>query len=236
MLVTTVTRRLSGWLITLFIVGDREMTSVSDLAVERHQSNSSDLTPVCHEPLSDCDGEMCGPGISAAARYVVAVNSGSSRGDGGAIRTSVRDSVNPGVFRTSDPLWHQLQAVRRRLWILSATLESLPAKIELAYRTRSDVAGEGGPNHPEPSANGSVHERLAPQPAAFVGGWWARRRLTRLKSRAERAERRAAAAIREASASFGTALEAVLQAAVARVKADEACLSSRRTRSPRSRD
>jgi hypothetical protein len=67
----------------------------------------------------------------------------------------------------------------------------------------------------------------------FIGGWWARRKVNRLRSQADRAERRAAGAIQHVSATFGTALEAVLQAAVARVKAEEARLCYRDTTSSR---
>ena len=45
------------------------------------------------------------------------------------------------LFVPSDSLRDQLLAIRRRLWIVNATLESLPAKIEQTYRNRSVVAG-----------------------------------------------------------------------------------------------
>src|SRR5258708_7903857 len=63
---------------------------------------------------------------------------------------------------------------------------------------------------------------------------WRRRVL--FGSRADRAERRTAAAIQDASVSLDTTPAAVRQAAVARVKADEACLSSCRAPSPRKCD
>jgi hypothetical protein len=136
---------------------------------------------------------------------------------------AARDSANLSVFRHSDPLGEQLLSIRRWLWILSSTLESLPAKIELAYRVRRGA----GTDQPERFPNASAHEWMVPEFEGSSGSWWASRKLARLRSRADRAERRAAAAIRDASGSFGTALEAALQAAVARLRADEAYLGSR---------
>jgi hypothetical protein len=164
------------------------------------------------------------------------MNSGSSPNDRGARETPVKNSVNPGVFRTSDPIWDQLLAIRRRLWILSATLESLPAKIELAIRKTSDAACRAEPDLSWGTPNASSDEWLARDSDGSGGSWWAERKRARLRSRADRAERRAAAAIQEASVSFGQALEAVLQAAVARVKADEACSSLGRPASSQRRD
>ena len=72
------------------------------------------------------------------------------------------------------------------------------------------------------------------RPIGALGGWRARWKLARLRSRADRAERRAAVAIHDASDSFGAALEAVLHAH-ARVKADQACVFPAAP-APRSRD
>jgi hypothetical protein len=137
---------------------------------------------------------------------------------------SGNNSADRAAFCPSRPLLEQLVAIRRRLWILNATLESLPAKIELAYRKRSDLAGGDGPDDPRHSPDASGDERTALKDGGPVGGWLARRKLARLRSRVDRAERRAAVAINDASASFGVALEAVLDAFIACVKADEACL------------
>jgi hypothetical protein len=128
-----------------------------------------------------------------------------------------------GIYPES--LRHQLQVIRRRLWILNATLGTLPAKIERASREEGGGAfrHDGrGPAPPEPG-NGLGAGRL-------IGGWRARWKLARLESRAERAERRAAVAINNASASLAAALGRVRHAAVARRKADEARLS--RSRGP----
>ena len=54
-------------------------------------------------------------------------------------------------------------------------------------------------------------------------GWPARWNRARLRARADRAERRAAVAMNKASVALSDAFEAVLQAACARIKADEAC-------------
>ena len=140
------------------------------------------------------------------------------------IKGAARDDEGDGLFVPSESLRDQLLAIRRRLWIVNATLESLPAKIEQTYRNRSIFAGTG----PNPYRNAS--DTLSTEQRALESqrpaGWWARWKLARLKARARRAEARAASALYDASVSFGEALEAILQAAVARVKADEAAVQS----------
>ena len=192
--------------------------------MERHQSRTTDLPPVRDGSLSDRDRDECGGSTSVnAGPAVVMIPSPSSRHEGG-VKASGRDTVAQDVFLPSDSLRDQLQAIRRRLWILNATLESLPAKIELACRKSGEMAGGDGPDQPQHTPDEPGDERLALQSEGFVGSWWARRKLAWLRSRADRAERRAAVAINDASASFSAALEAVLHAAIARLKADEACL------------
>lgn len=201
--------------------------------MERHQSRTTDLPPARRGSSSDRDWDTCGASLSVEAWTAAALTSGPASRKGGGIQPSGRDSVEPGVCRPSDSLREQLQAIRRRLWIVNGALESLSAKIELAHRRRCEVAGPDGPDLSRHSSNPLGDERLAPQSEGLVGRWWARRKLAWLRSRADRAERRAAAAISGASVSFGTALEAVLQAAIARVKADEACLNSGLPPAPR---
>jgi hypothetical protein len=139
--------------------------------------------------------------------------------------------VKPGAFLVSEVARDQLQVIRRGLWILSARLGVLPAKIELAHLGRRELTSGDRPDRLGRSSKASGNEGVATQGPAG-GGWRARWKLASLGSRAVRAERRAAAAIDGASASFGTALEAVLQAAIAGVEADEASLSRGRAPSP----
>lgn len=125
------------------------------------------------------------------------------------------------AFPSTDSLRDQLQAIRRRLWILNATLDSLPAKIELACRA-SAAARSGGV---------SPGLRVIPSQASCNpanrhskrGGDRRRkvRELARLRARAERAEHSAKRAINDAATTFGEALELVMEAFVARAKADE---------------
>ena len=144
--------------------------------------------------------------------------------NGTGLKSPGRDTPAEDSFVPSDSLRDQLVAIRRRLWIVNATLESLPAKIEQSYRNRSVIAGV------EPSQSRNASDMLSTERRALesqkAAGWWARWKATRLRSRASRAEARAAAALYDASVSFGEALEAVLHAAVARVKADEAGFQS----------
>jgi hypothetical protein len=154
------------------------------------------------------------------------MNSGSSPRNRVARSPSASDSEHPPVFGASDPLWDQLHAVRRRLWIISATLETLPAKIEAALRKSGDLADGLELDHPRHSTIAPQSQRLARLPEKFIAAWWARRKVARLISRADRAERKAAAAIQHVSTSFAAALEAFLQAAVDRVNAQEARLNT----------
>ena len=153
-----------------------------------------------------------------------------------ASETSEGYSADHPNCRHSHPLQDRLNAIRRRLWILSARLERLPAKVELACR-KSGVFTDGiGLDLPEHTHDDSDHSRPKQKAHGPVGAWWAWWKVARLRMRAERAERREAAAIHGASAAFDAALEAVLHAAVARVTADEACLSLRGDSSPPNSD
>jgi hypothetical protein len=219
--------------IASLIIGDHDVTPVSDQTMERHQSRTIAPKPVRRGFLSDRDWDKCAEIISADAWFAAAMNSGPSPREGGGVEASARDSMEESVTHRSLAMGDQLQAIRRRLWILSATLESLSAKIELAIRKKSEVAGGDGPGRLRHSPDAPYDERLALPSAGFVASWWARRRLARLRSRADRADRRAAVAINDASASFSAVLGAVLEAAIARVKADEACLSSCSAPGPR---
>jgi hypothetical protein len=192
--------------------------------MERYRSSTTDLPHVRNERWSDRDLDECGGRISVDAGPASAMVPGPSPRDGGGVKTSGKNSADRVVFRSSDPVQELLQAIRRKLWILNASLESLCAKIEPAYRKRYEAAGRDGPDQHRHSPAESGDERMALKAWGAVGGWRARRKLARLRSRADRAERRAAVAINGASASFGVALEAMLQAAIARLKADEACL------------
>ena len=135
-------------------------------------------------------------------------------------------SSSDDLFIHSDSLRDQLLAIRRRLWIVNATLESLPAKIEQTYRQRSVIAVGDESAQRRKNSDTILDEAVGLETDKAAVGWWARCKLARLRSRASRAEARAAAALYDASVSFGEALEAVLQAAVARVKADEARFQS----------
>ena len=169
-----------------------------------------------------------GTSAGATTRSIPGSKRSSSRAarsyNGTGLKSPGRDTPAEDSFVPSDSLRDQLVAIRRRLWIVNATLESLPAKIEQTYRNRSVIAGV------EPSQYRNASDMLSTERRALesqkAAGWWARWKATRLRSRASRAEARAAAALYDASVSFGEALEAVLHAAVARVKADEAGFQS----------
>jgi hypothetical protein len=192
--------------------------------MERSQSRTTD----CSSAL----GKLSSSSYAAECRRNNAVNAGldevfrpGPRGrNGTGFDGPARDHEGENFFIPSDSLRDQLVAIRRRLWIVNATLESLPAKIEQTYRNRSKIAGAG------PTQDQNVSDTLCTERQALesqkVVGWWVRWKLARLRARARRAEARAAAALYDASVSFGEALEAVMHAAAARVKADEAGFQS----------
>jgi hypothetical protein len=206
---------------------DREhhdVTTAPDRLVERLQARIIDLARVFSRPLSDRDGGEHSRQAPIDPSVDAAIVPSARRRILTGINVSGRDFQVDEVCIPSDSLRDQLVAIRRRLWIVNATLETLPAKIEQTYRAKMLRArGHESAERGNVSEN-SNDERLALDCYPTEAGWWARRKLTKLRSRASRAESRAAAALYDASVSFGEALEAVLKAAVARVKADEACL------------
>ena len=54
------------------------------------------------------------------------------------------DSCEHGLSLCSKPRGVPLGAIRRKLWILSARLQSLPAKIESMYRQSVEAVYVGG--------------------------------------------------------------------------------------------
>ena len=144
-----------------------------------------------------------------------------SRDEGG-VKTSGKDSADGPCSAPPTPCGNNSRP-SGEAWILNAMLESLSSKVERGDRKRSEVASGDGPDQPRRSPD-----------ASGDSGWHSRlggsRRLAspvearRLRSRADRAERHAAVAINDASVSFRVALEAMRNASIARMKADEACL------------
>ena len=162
--------------------------------------------------------------------------SGRVSREGGGASSPGRDPVETGIRRPCDSLREQLQVIRRGLWIVNARLESLSVRLALAHHQRREATGKIGHDLSRPSTDPLGDERLVSRSQGLLGRWWARRRQARLNSRARRAERRAVAAISDASVSINTALEAVLHAAFARVRAEEAYLNSGLSTTPRSCD
>jgi hypothetical protein len=192
--------------------------------MERSQSSTTAFSRALGRTLSNRDGDerrghdSITPGLDA----VILPSARSRNGTGP--KSPGPDTPTEDLFVRCDSLRDQFLAIRRRLWIVNATLECLPAKIEQTYRNRSVIAG-AFPTQSRNTADPLPTEGRA-IPSHRATGWWARWKVARLRSRASRAEARAAAALYDASVSFGLALEAVLQAAVARVKADEAGFQS----------
>jgi hypothetical protein len=141
------------------------------------------------------------------------------------------DSFEHGLSHCSTPLRIPLGAIRRKLWILNTKLQSLPAKIELIYRQSGEWVNVDGLERCMHDGVGLAKERLNGRRG--LGCWPAKWNRARLRARADRAERRAAVAMNKASVSLSDAFEAVLQAACARIRADEACRNITETPTPR---
>jgi len=150
--------------------------------------------------------------------------------------TPVLDQAMERHRSRTNSLADQLQDIRRRLWILSGSLASLPGRIDLACRKNGVLTAGHEPNGPQHNGDEPGDIRPASEAEGVLGGWRARWKRARLRSRASGAERHAAVAIHDASASFAAALEAVLHAAIARAKADGACDLPCCAPAPRRRD
>jgi hypothetical protein len=190
--------------------------------MERRQSTTTDFSIAFDSLSPSCVGAERGRNNAVNSGLDAVIRPGPPSRNG--IDGPGRDHDGENFFIPSDSLRDQLVAIRRRLWIVNATLESLSAKIEQTYRNRSVIADAGPARHRNTSDTLCAAGRTLDNHNA--AGWWARWKLARLRSRASRAEGRAAAALYDASVSFGEALEAVFNAAVARVKADEAGFQS----------
>ena len=141
------------------------------------------------------------------------------------------DSYEHGLSHCPTPLRIPLGAIRRKLWILSIKLQSMPAKIELIYRQNSEGVYADGLERCQHDGVGIAEDRLDGR--RVLGGWSAKWNRARLPARADRAERLAAVAMNRASVSLSDAFEAVLKAACARIRADEACRNISETPAPR---
>jgi hypothetical protein len=140
-------------------------------------------------------------------------------------------SFEHGLSHCSTPLRNSLEAIRRKLWILNTKLQSLPAKIELIHRQSGEWVNVDGLGRCMHVGVGLAKERLNGRRG--LGCWPAKWNRARLRARADRVERHAVVAMNKASGSLSDAFEAVLQAACARIRADEACRNINDTPTPR---
>ena len=141
------------------------------------------------------------------------------------------DSFEHGLSHCSASLRISLGAIRRKLWILNTKLQSLPAKIELIYRQSGEYVKVDGLERSMDDGVGLAKKRRSGRRGR--GCWPAKWNRARLRARADRDERRAVVAMNKASASLSDAFEAALQAACARMRADEACRNITQTQAPR---
>jgi hypothetical protein len=190
--------------------------------MERRQLKTTDFSSAHYKLSSSSDAAQRGRNDTASAGKGAVILPVPRSRNGTGFKGPSPDKEGEDFFMSSGPLRDQLVAIRRRLWIVNATLESLPAKIEQAYRQRSTSAVGDESAQSRETCDTILDHAVGLEAHKAAAGWWARWKLSRLRSRASRAEARAAAALYDASVSFGEALEAVMQAAVARVKADEA--------------
>ena len=199
--------------------------------MERHHSKTIAPTPVCRELPSNRDSDEMAGIVVGDARSAAPTKFGPSTSDRGRGSPSASDSVDQGLSDFSAPLNDQLRAIRRKLWILNATLDSLPTMIEMAYQQSAESVEREVHDRSVPTCDGLANEGFTLKGKKILGSWSARWKCARLRARALRAERHAAAAMNNASNSLGHAFEAVQQYARARAKADESCRNIIRTSS-----
>ena len=134
----------------------------------------------------------------------------------------------------SAPLNDQLRAIRRKLWIFNATLDSLPTKIELAYQRSAECVERAMLDRSVHTCDGLANEGFTLQGKKILGCLACQMEVRQAPARAVRAERHAAVALNNASASLSHAFEAVQEYAGARAKAD--MVSRNIARTPTARD
>ncbi len=197
--------------------------------MERHLSKTIAPTPVCRELPSNRDSDEMAGILVGDARSAAPMKFGPSSSDRGRGNPSTSDSVDQGLSDFSAPLNDQLRAIRRKLWVFTATLESLRAKIEMAYHPSGARIESDTLDRSVHTCDGLANDGFALQGKRILASWPARWKCVRLRARAVRAERQAAVAMNNASASLSHAFEAVLEYTLARAKADESCRNITRT-------
>jgi hypothetical protein len=153
--------------------------------MERHQSKTNDFPSAPGNSSSSCDRLECKGNSSVYQNLAAVMVPGRSRREA-RILAPGRDNPAPDAFVPSDSLRDQLQAIRRKLWIINTTLESLPAKIEQTYRKRSAIGGGNGSDHAPVTSDLTSDEPLALVGRKAKGGWWASWKLNKLRSLASR--------------------------------------------------
>ena len=133
-------------------------------------------------------------------------------------RSVLLNGEQSAACRASSPggaLLIRLRVLHRRLWILNATFESFLARVEWASRRDDDGSDDTATAE-------RLSGRTSPRERATMADLPARWRLARLRSRADRAEARAAVAIERAAATLALADAAVRDATEARARTDAA--------------
>ena len=99
-------------------LGTHDLTPGWDQTMERHHSNTIARTPVSRELPSNRDESMCAETSPADALSAAPRNCGPSTDDRSGGNLPAGALAEPGACHCHDPFRDQLQAVRRRLWIL----------------------------------------------------------------------------------------------------------------------
>ena len=200
--------------------------------MERHNSRTIAPTTVCRELLSNCNSDEMAGIVVGDARSAAPTRSGLSTSDRGRGIAPTSDSVQQDLSEFSAPLDDQLRAIRRKLWIFNTTLNSLPAKIQMACRQSGEWVETEVLDRSVHTCDGLAKGGVALKSKKVLSYSPADWKCARLRARAIRAERHAAVAMNNASASLRDAFEAVLQYACARAQADDYCRNINRTPTP----
>ena len=135
--------------------------------------------------------------------------------------------MNAKVDQFCDNLRDRLNFMEGRLQSVTTNLKGLPEQAEKAVRAKLDQARTKLRAHKEgaeqtlANLKARAQQKVAETKEA-VSEWKAKRETRKLQARAERAEAYAADAVAYALATLDEAEEAILDAVVARMDADEA--------------
>jgi hypothetical protein len=139
--------------------------------MERHHSKTIAPTPVCRELPSNRDSDEMAGIVVGDARSAAPTKFCPSTSDRGRGNPSTSDSVDQGLSDFSAPLNDQLRAIRRKLWIFNATLDSLLTRFEMSYEQSAECVGREMLDRSVHTCDGLATEGLTLKGKKILGSW-----------------------------------------------------------------